>query len=146
VEAPFESLPAPVQHAVLHGSGEEDIAFSYILDSGASKGKPVVKKHPFEGILPNMARRYRETDSVVVREDLARFRSTQPCPECHGARLRREARHVKVGEGAQARAIYEVSHATLSDAHAWFSSCSSRRQGRDCRQGGARDRHAACSF
>ncbi|WP_343733977.1 excinuclease ABC subunit UvrA [Acidovorax sp.] len=120
IEAPFESLPAPVQHAILHGSGEEEIAFSYILDSGAQKGKTVTKKHPFEGIIPNMARRYRETDSVVVREDLARFRSTQPCPECHGVRLRREARHVKVGEGIQARAIYEVSHATLSDAHAWF--------------------------
>lgn len=120
IEAPFESLPAPVQHAILHGSGEEEIAFSYILDSGAQKGKTVTKKHPFEGIIPNMARRYRETDSVVVREDLARFRSTQPCPECHGVRLRREARHVKVGEGGQARAIYEVSHATLSDAHAWF--------------------------
>ncbi|MBD9404706.1 excinuclease ABC subunit UvrA [Acidovorax sp. ACV02] len=120
IEAPFESLPAPVQHAILHGSGDEEIAFSYIMDSGASKGKVHTKKHPFEGILPNMARRYRETDSVVVREDLARFRSTQPCPECHGVRLRREARHVKVGEGTQARAIYEVSHATLSDAHAWF--------------------------
>ena len=122
IEAPFESLPAPVQHAILHGSGEEEIAFSYILDSGAQKGKTVTKKHPFEGIIPNMARRYRETDSVVVREDLARFRSTQPCPECHGVRLRREARHVKVGEGEQARAIYEVSHATLSDAHGWFQS------------------------
>ena len=120
IEAPFESLPAAVQHAILHGSGEEEIAFSYILDSGAQKGKTVTKKHPFEGIIPNMARRYRETDSVVVREDLARYRSTQPCPECHGVRLRREARHVKVGEGPQARAIYEVSHATLSDAHAWF--------------------------
>jgi len=120
IEAPFESLPAPVQHAILHGSGEEEIAFSYIMDSGAQKGKTVTKKHPFEGIIPNMARRYRETDSAVVREDLARFRSTQPCPECHGVRLRREARHVKVGEGEQARAIYEVSHATLSDAHAWF--------------------------
>ena len=120
IEAPFESLPAPVQNAILHGSGEEEIAFSYILDSGAQKGKTVTKKHPFEGIIPNMARRYRETDSAVVREDLARFRSTQPCPECHGVRLRREARHVKVGEGEQARAIYEVSHATLSDAHAWF--------------------------
>ena len=120
VEAPFESLPATVQHAILHGSGEDEIAFSYILDSGANKGKVYTKKHPFEGILPNMARRYRETDSVVVREDLARYRSTQPCPECHGVRLRREARHVKVGEGPQARAIYEVSHATLSDAHAWF--------------------------
>jgi len=121
IEAPFEELPAPVQHAILHGSGEEEIAFSYILDSGASKGKVHTKKHVFEGILPNMARRYRETDSVVVREDLARYRSTQPCPECHGVRLRREARHVKVGEGGQARAIYEVSHATLSDAHAWFN-------------------------
>lgn len=120
IEAPFESLPAPVQHAILHGSGEEEIAFNYILDSGAQKGKTVTKKHPFEGIIPNMARRYRETDSAVVREDLARFRSTQPCPECHGTRLRREARHVKVGEGTQARAIYEVSHATLNDAHAWF--------------------------
>ena len=120
VEAPFESLPAKVQHAVLHGSGEEDIAFSYILDSGPNKGKVYSKKHPFEGVLPNMARRYRETDSVVVREDLARFRSSQPCPECHGTRLRREARHVKVGEGAQARAIYEVSHDTLASAHAWF--------------------------
>ena len=120
IEAPFESLPAPVQHAILHGSGEEEIAFSYIMDSGASKGKVHTKKHAFEGILPNMARRYRETDSVVVREDLARYRSTQPCPECHGVRLRREARHVRLGEGAQARAIFEVSHATLSDAHAWF--------------------------
>ncbi len=120
IEAPFEALPAPVQHAILHGSGEEEIAFSYIMDSGASKGKVHTKKHAFEGILPNMARRYRETDSVVVREDLARYRSTQPCPECHGVRLRREARHVRLGEGAQARAIFEVSHATLSDAHAWF--------------------------
>ncbi|AOG24834.1 excinuclease ABC subunit UvrA [Acidovorax sp. RAC01] len=121
IEAPFESLPAPVQQAILHGSGDEEIAFNYIMDSGASKGKVQTKKHPFEGIIPNMARRYRETDSVVVREDLARFRSTQPCPECHGVRLRREARHVRVGEGPQARAIYEVSHATLSDAHAWFN-------------------------
>ena len=121
IEAPFESLPAPVQHAILHGSGEEEIAFSYIMDSGASKGKVYAKKHPFEGIIPNMARRYRETDSVVVREDLARFRSTQPCPECHGTRLRREARHVRLGEGEQARAIFEVSHATLNTAHTWFN-------------------------
>ena len=120
-EAPFESLPEKVQNAVLHGSGDEAIAFSYFLDSGPNKGKPIIKQHPFEGILPNIARRYRETDSTVVREDLARLRSTLPCPECAGARLRREARHVKVGEGAQARAIFEVSHATLSEAHAWFT-------------------------
>ncbi|WP_053845892.1 excinuclease ABC subunit UvrA [Paracidovorax avenae] len=120
VEAPFESLPERVRHAVLHGSGEEEIAFSYILDSGANKGKAVVRKHPFEGILPSMSRRYRETDSTVVREDLARLRSTQPCPDCHGTRLRLEARHVRVGEGEQSRAIYEVSRATLAEARAWF--------------------------
>ncbi len=120
VEAPFESLPQRVQQAVLYGSGTEEIAFSYILDSGARKGKAVVRNHPFEGVLPNMARRYRETDSTVVREDLARYRSTQPCPDCHGTRLRREARHVRVGEGEQSRAIYEVSHATLAEALAWF--------------------------
>ncbi len=121
IDAPFESLPQPVRDAVLQGSGEEEIKFSYVMDSGPSQGKRQSRKHPFEGILPNMARRYRETDSVVVREDLARYRSTQPCPECGGTRLRREARHVKIGEGAQARAIYEVSHTTLRDCLAYFS-------------------------
>jgi excinuclease ABC subunit A len=104
VEAPFESLPARVQDVVLHGSGDRRHCVQLHPGQRAQKGKAIVKKHPFEGILPNMARRYRETDSVVVREDLARFRSTQPCPDCHGTRLRREARHVRVGEGAQARA------------------------------------------
>ena len=120
IEAPFESLPAPVQQAVLHGSGEEDIKFSYVIDSGASLGKKLSKKHPFEGIIPNMQRRYRETDSTLVREDLGRLRSTQPCPECAGSRLRREARHVKIGEGAQSRPIFEVSHMTLAQAQAYF--------------------------
>src|SRR6218665_1707806 len=120
LQAPFESLPARVQQAVLHGSGQEQIAFDYILDNGPGKGETIVKEHAFEGILPNMARRYRETHSTLVREALARSRSPQPCPECHGLRLRREARHVKVGEGAQARAIHDISHTTLSDAQAWF--------------------------
>lgn len=120
IEAPFESLPAPVQQAVLHGSGEEDIKFSYVIDSGASQGKKLSKKHPFEGIIPNMQRRYRETDSAVVREDLGRLRSTQPCPDCAGSRLRLEARHVRIGEGAQSRPIFEVSHMTLAQAQAYF--------------------------
>jgi excinuclease ABC subunit A len=120
IEAPFESLPQAVRDVVLHGSGDEEIKFSYVLESGASSGRKLTRKHPFEGILPNMARRYRETDSVVVREDLARFRSTQPCPECQGTRLRREARHVKVGEGAQARAIFEVGRWTLRESLAYF--------------------------
>ena len=120
VEAPFESLPARVQDAVLHGSGEEVIKFSYTFESGASAGKKVNKKHPFEGILPNMARRYRETDSTVVREELARYRSQQPCPDCGGSRLNTSARHVFIGEGAQRRAIYQVSHVTLGEAKAYF--------------------------
>jgi len=120
VEAPFESLPDAVRHSILWGSGEEDIKFSYIMESGASKGKKVSKKHPFEGIIPNLTRRYKETDSSVVREDLARLRSHHACADCKGTRLRREARHVRVGEGAQARAIYEVNHVTLGEAQTYF--------------------------
>jgi excinuclease ABC subunit A len=120
IDAPFESLPEAVQAAILQGSGEEDIKFSYVMDSGASQGKKLTKKHPFEGILPNMARRYRETDSALVREDLARYRSTQHCQSCNGSRLRLEARHVKIGEGDQARAIYEISRATLRESYAYF--------------------------
>jgi excinuclease ABC subunit A len=120
VDTPFEELPPTVQQAILHGSGAEEIKFSYTFDSGAQAGKKVSKKHPFEGILPNMARRWRETDSAVVREELSRYRSQQPCPDCAGTRLRKEARHVFVGDGAQRRAIYEISHATLGEAKAWF--------------------------
>ena len=121
VDAPFEDLALPIQNAVLHGSGDEDIRFTYTMDSGNFAGKKLTKKHPFEGIIPNMERRYRETDSVAVREELARYRSLQPCPECSGTRLKREARHVKVGEGTQARAIYEISHATLREGFEYFN-------------------------
>ena len=120
VDTPFEELPERVRQVVLYGSGEEEINFSYTFESGAAAGRKVSKKHPFEGVIPNMARRWRETDSAAVREELGRLRSTQPCPECGGARLRAEARHVKVGEGAAARAIHEISHATLADAQSWF--------------------------
>ena len=122
IEQPFEKLSPQIQHAVLHGSGEEEIKFSYVMDSGNFAGKKINKKHPFEGVIPNMERRYRETDSVLVREDLARYRSTQPCTDCGGSRLRQEARHVKIGDGEQARAIYEVSHLTLRESLAYFNS------------------------
>ena len=127
IDAPFESLPREVRNAVLHGSGDEEIKFSYLVDSGrdggdtgVAQGRKLTRKHPFEGILPNMARRYRETDSVLVREELARYRSTQACSECAGTRLRREARHVKIGEGAQARAIFQVSRITLRECLEYF--------------------------
>jgi excinuclease ABC subunit A len=121
IEQPFEALDGKVQLAMLMGSGEEEIKFNYTMESGASAGKKVSKKHPFEGILPNMERRYRETDSAIVREDLSRYRSVQPCTECAGTRLRREARSVKLGEGAQAKRLFEISASTLRECHAYFS-------------------------
>jgi len=122
IDQPFEDLPEQVKQVLLLGSGEEAVKFSYETGSGASAGKRVSKKHPFEGILPNMQRRYRESDSAVVREDLARLRSVQPCPACAGSRLKSEARHVKIGEGVQARAIFEVEHLTLAQCLDYFSS------------------------
>ena len=119
VEAPFESLPEKLRQTVLWGSGEEQIAFNYIFESGQRKGESFVKHHPFEGIIPNIQRRWRETESQVVRDDLAKLRSVRVCPECQGARLRREARFVRMGEGGQARRIHEVSHATLAESLAW---------------------------
>jgi excinuclease ABC subunit A len=121
IEQPFEALPENVQQVLLYGSGDEEIRFSYAMDAGVSGGRKLSKKHVFEGIVPNMQRRYLETDSALVREDLARYRTVQPCPACKGTRLRREARHVKIGEGDQARAIFEVSHATLRDSLDYFS-------------------------
>jgi excinuclease ABC subunit A len=120
VEAPFEGLPEHIQRIVLNGSGEEEIKFSYVFESGAQAGKKVNKAHAFEGVIPNMTRRYRETESSVVREELAKYRSTQACPDCHGTRLRREARNVFIGEGEQRRAIFEISHVTLGEAQRYF--------------------------
>ncbi|MDT4791619.1 UvrABC system protein A [compost metagenome] len=94
LEEPFDELSAEHQKSVLFGSGRENVDFRYLND----RGDIVKRAHPFEGILPNLERRYRETESATVREELAKFLSTQPCPDCHGTRLRREARHVWVGD------------------------------------------------
>jgi excinuclease ABC subunit A len=120
VDEPFENLPQRVREIILRGSGDEEIRFSYAMESAGGGGRKVSKKHPWEGVIPNMTRRLRETDSPAVREELARLRSIQTCPECRGSRLRTEARHVRVGEGEQSRAIYEISHATLADSQAYF--------------------------
>ena len=119
-EGPWEAISAPVQQVLLYGSGEEEIKFSYALESGERAGKKISKKHPFEGIIRNFERRYRETDSAAVREELARYRAVQACPDCGGARLHREARHVFVGEGEHKQPIYKISHVTLGDALAYF--------------------------
>ena len=119
IDTPFEELSPEVQQVLLYGSGEEEIKFNYSLDASSKK---LSKKHPFEGIMVNMERRYRETDSSVVREDLARYRGSRACTSCEGTRLRREARHVRIGEDAQMRGIFEISHSTLGDCFEYFNS------------------------
>jgi excinuclease ABC subunit A len=108
LEAPFQSLPARVQEILLHGSGREKIRFAYSGDRGARH----TREHAFEGLLTNLERRYKETDSPVVREELAKYLNTQPCPECAGTRLRVEARHVFVG----GHTIYQLSRLPLTQA------------------------------
>ena len=90
VETPFAELPESVREVILHGSGERKIEFRYLSE----RGTEMVRRHPFEGILPNLERRHRETDSNLIREELAKFISTRPCPTCGGARLNLAARHV----------------------------------------------------
>ena len=117
-ETPWQELPAHVRDVLLHGSGQEAIAFEYVGD----RGRRVVQHHPFEGILPNLQRRWQRTDSPAVREELARLRTRQPCPACGGARLRAEARAVFVGTGAQRRTLPQVEAMTLAQALGWFDS------------------------
>jgi excinuclease ABC subunit A len=94
VDAPWEKLPEAIRHAVLYGSGDDLITFNYLTESGTKSQR----KHRFEGIVPNLERRYRETESPMVREELAKFISERPCPECSGQRLNKSARHVFVAE------------------------------------------------
>ncbi|MBU2870710.1 excinuclease ABC subunit UvrA [Colwellia sp. E2M01] len=90
VDKPFNDLSAKAQKAVLYGSGEQEIEFKYMND----RGDVVVRKHPFEGIINNMQRRYKETESNSVRDELGKYLNSQPCPDCNGSRLRLEARNV----------------------------------------------------
>ncbi|AZV95045.1 excinuclease ABC subunit A [Bordetella sp. J329] len=125
LETPFEALPEDVRGIVLNGSGSEEIEFAYLNE----KGRSTVRRHPFEGIIPNLERRWRETDSSAVREELEKFRSIQTCPECGGSRLRAEARHVRIGHDMPpgkrlgqetGLAIYEVEAMPLAACQNWF--------------------------
>jgi excinuclease ABC subunit A len=118
IEQPYSGLPAAFRQKVLHGSGEEAIAFSYT----GERGRKVTRRHPFEGVLTNLERRWRETDSPAVREALGRLRSARPCPDCGGARLRREARFVFVGEGDRRRTIFEIEHEPLASLQGYIDS------------------------
>jgi excinuclease ABC subunit A len=134
LEAPWDRLPEQVRQIVLYGSDTVEVPFFYLNENGRS----TVKRHPFEGVIPNLERRWRETDSSAVREELSKYRAVQACPVCHGSRLRAEARHVRIGderiappkqlldtpEGRnwqeQGLAIYEVEAQPLSTCLKWF--------------------------
>jgi excinuclease ABC subunit A len=108
IEMPWTELPEHVRRVLLYGSGTEAIEFS----DRAESGRRARRRHPFEGILPNLTRRYRETSSPMVREELARYLSLRPCPDCQGTRLNRAARFVFIAE----RSLPEVAHLTVGRA------------------------------
>ncbi len=112
IDSPFEKLKKKHRQVILTGSGKEEIAFSYIND----RGDVFKRTHPFEGILPNMERRYRDTESQSVREDLAKFLATQPCPDCEGTRLRKDARHVFVDQ----RNLPSITEMSVGEAQDYF--------------------------
>ncbi|MDM7322232.1 MAG: excinuclease ABC subunit UvrA, partial [Gammaproteobacteria bacterium] len=112
-ETRWQDLPEKVRQVILHGSGKEEIEFHYLGERGA-----IIKRtHVFEGVLPNMQRRYRESDSLAVREELAKYLSEQPCPACNGARINRTARHVRVGE----LNLPAITHLPVDQAADWFA-------------------------
>ena len=112
LDTPFELLPESVRAIVLQGSGKEKIAFEYPDE----RGRSVVKQHAFEGVIPSLERRYRETDSLLVREELAKYLNAKPCPACNGTRLRVEARNVRVAD----KAIFEISCLPLKHSLEFF--------------------------
>ncbi|MFL0808467.1 MAG: excinuclease ABC subunit UvrA [Oceanobacter sp.] len=113
LDVPFESLPESARERLLFGSGETDIEFLYVN----SRGDQIQKCHPFEGVLPNLERRFRETESQAVREELSKYLSVQPCPDCHGSRLREEARNVFIED----KTIHACTAMAVEDAHRYFS-------------------------
>ncbi|MEE3300266.1 MAG: excinuclease ABC subunit UvrA [Pseudomonadota bacterium] len=113
VDTPFNKLSRKHQEVLLQGSDGEVVDFIYVNDRGDTR----TRSYPFEGVLPNMERRYRDTDSNLVREELAKYLSSQPCPDCSGTRLRRDARHVLI-QGINLPSITEM---TVTEAAEYFN-------------------------
>jgi excinuclease ABC subunit A len=128
IDTPFEDLPKKARHVLLFGSGDEEVSFVYEAEGAKGKTRSVKRKHPFEGIIPNLQRRYKETDSAAVREDLSRYQAARPCPDCEGTRLRTEARNVflqsesDIATEKPGEPIYRVEHFTLRECLAYFES------------------------
>jgi excinuclease ABC subunit A len=114
IETPFEELNKKHKKIILQGSGKEEIKFNYVND----RGDIFSRKHTFEGVIPNMERRYRDTDSQMVREDLAKYLSSQPCPDCGGTRLKNEARHVFIDN----RNLPSITALPVGEARDYFQS------------------------
>ncbi|EIJ36565.1 excinuclease ABC subunit UvrA [Thiothrix nivea] len=112
VEQPWEELPDAVQKLILHGSGLKEIEFTY----HGQKGQVYQRKHPFEGVLNNLKRRYRETDSGAVRDELSKYLATRPCPDCGGTRLNEQARNVFIA----GRNLPSLTGIAIGDSHAFF--------------------------
>ncbi len=113
LETPFDNLPAELQEKILYGSGKEKIEFFY----ENSRGMQVKKHHHFEGVIPNLDRRFRETESGAVREELAKFLNSRSCPDCGGTRLNRAARHVFIAE----RSLPDITHLSVGHARDFFA-------------------------
>jgi excinuclease ABC subunit A len=113
IEEPWQELPARVRDILLYGSGEEEIEFIYGID----RSKRSIRKHPFEGMLRNIERRYRETDSPAVREELTKYRGWRKCPDCDGSRLNLTARHVFVGE----KSLPQITSLSVTDTRDFFA-------------------------
>jgi len=114
LDTPFNELAKKIQQIILFGSGEEDIDFSY----PSVKGRMKTKTHPFEGIIPNMQRRFRETDSSAVRDEMIKYFTDQPCPSCDGQRLNKGARHVFISD----HSLPQITHLSIFDCLAFFES------------------------
>ena len=113
IDAPWQGLPDAVRQAILFGSGDTEIEFHYLTDSGGRSQR----RHRFEGIVPNLERRYRETDSPAVREELSKFIAKRPCPDCNGARLNRAARNVLVAD----RTLPDIARLPVDEAAGFFA-------------------------
>ncbi len=112
IETPYDELPEDLQHIVLYGSGKEKVEFYY----ANTRGMEIKQKHRFEGVIPNLDRRYKETESNAVREELTRYLNSQPCPDCNGTRLNRSARNVFITD----RSLPEISDMSVGHAREFF--------------------------
>ncbi len=117
VDTPWNALPERIRQIVLYGSGKEELPFSYVNE----RGKVAVREHAFEGIVVNFERRYKETDSVAVREELSKLISNKTCPSCDGTRLREEARNVRMGNERSALTLHEISRLPLGGARDYLA-------------------------